>query len=94
MVSVVNDNSVDGTGELLDNLIKKYPIIRKVDNTLPNGFGFAVRLGLDATNGEYVVIVMADASDDPDDIVRAFRLAEQKGRYCIWQPLYERWLIH
>ena len=78
-IVVVNDNSDDGTGELLDNLSKNYPSIRKVDNTPPNGFGFAVRRGLDSTRGEYVVIVMADASDDPDDIVRFFRLAEQEG---------------
>ena len=76
---VVNDNSIDGTTELLDQLITVYPNIRCVDNNPPNGFGFAVRCGLEAAVGEYVAIVMADASDDPDDVVRFFRLAKQEG---------------
>ena len=76
---VVNDNSSDGTTELLDELRTVYPNIRCVDNNPPNGFGFAVRCGLEAAVGEYVAIVMADASDDPDDVVRFFRLAKQEG---------------
>ena len=76
---VVNDNSSDGTTELLDQLSTVYPSIRRIDNNPPNGFGFAVRCGLEAAVGEYVAIVMADASDDPDDVVRFFRLAEQEG---------------
>ena len=42
---VVNDNSSDGTTELLDQLSTVYPSIRRIDNNPPNGFGFAVRCG-------------------------------------------------
>ena len=75
---VVNDNSSDGTTELLDQLRTVYPNIRCIDNNLPNGFGFAVRCGKEAAVRKYVAIVMADASD-ADDVVRFFRIAEQEG---------------
>ena len=42
-LEVVNDNSSDGTTELLDQLRTVYPNIRCIDNESPNGFGFAVR---------------------------------------------------
>ena len=77
-LEVVNDNSSDGTTELLDQLRTVDPNIRCIDNNPPNGFGFAVRCGLEAAVGEYIAIVMADASD-ADDVVRFFRLAEQEG---------------
>ena len=75
---VVNDNSSDGTTELLDQLRTVYPNFRWINNDPPNGFGLAVRCGLEAAVGEYVAIVMADASD-ADDVVRFFRIAEQEG---------------
>jgi len=76
---VVNDNSSDGTTEILDELCTVNQRIRRIDNNPPNGFGFAVRCGLDAAVGKYVAIMMADASDDPDDVVKFFRMAEQEG---------------
>ena len=78
-LEVVNDNSSDGTTELLDQLRTVYPNIRCIDNNLPNGFGFAVRCGKEAAVRKYVAIVMADASDADDDVVRFFRIAEQEG---------------
>ena len=47
-LEVVNDNSSDGTTELLDQLRTVYPNIRCIDNNPPNGFGFDVRYGLEA----------------------------------------------
>ena len=41
------------------------------------GFGMAIRAGLDLFEGDAVVIVMADASDDPEDLVRYHRLLEE-----------------
>ena len=67
----------------LGQLRTVYPNIRCIDNNPPNGFGFAVRCG-EAAVGKYVAIVMADASDDPDDVVRFFRLAEQEGLDAIF----------
>ena len=41
------------------------------------GFGMAIRAGLDVFEGDAVAIVMADASDDPEDLVRYHRLLEE-----------------
>ena len=93
---LVNDNSSDGTIELLDQLRTVYPNILCIDNDPPNGFGLAVRCGLEAAVGEYVAIVMADASDDPDDVVRFFRLAEQEGLDAVFGNRFIKgglWLI-
>ena len=47
-IVVVNDNSTDGTGDVLAALAARYGTLRVIDNAPPNGFGFAVRAGLDA----------------------------------------------
>lgn len=39
----------------------------------PNGFGFAVRCGLEAVRGDCVAVVMADMSDRPVDLVKYYR---------------------
>ena len=52
------------------------PRVRCVRNEAPNGFGFAVRKGLEAFRGDAVVIVMADGSDDPRDVVLYYRVLE------------------
>ena len=62
---VVNDNSGDGTERILATLNAADPCVRYINNTPPNGFGFAVRRGLVDFRGDAVAIVMADGSDDP-----------------------------
>ena len=72
-VIVVNDNSSDGTQAVIAELTAADPCIRTVDRSPPNGFGRAVRSGLDAVTGDVVVIYMADASDHPQDAVAYYR---------------------
>ncbi len=77
---VVNDNSKDNTIEVITELQKEMPTLRTVFNSPPqNGFGFAVRKGLESYSGDCVAIVMADMSDSPEDLVKFYRtLVEQK----------------
>lgn len=83
-ILVVNDNSQDGTEQLLKDLSRKIKQVRYVNNPPPNGFGFAVRCGLDNFTGDCVAIVMADLSDRPVDLVRYFRKMET-GKYdCVF----------
>ena len=72
-VLIVNDNSTDRTREVLDGLSSKFAAVRYVNNTPPNGYGHAVKAGLKTFRGECVAIVMADGSDDPEDLVRFYR---------------------
>ncbi len=69
-IVVVNDGSADATVEEVQVRCAADPGVRLVHNQGPHGFGYAVRCGLDAMIGDAVAILMADGSDDPDDLVR------------------------
>lgn len=75
-ILVVNDNSQDRTEPVLVDLRSEIPTLRHINNAPPNGFGFAVRAGLAAFKGDAVAIVMADASDRPEDLVTYYRKIE------------------
>jgi dolichol-phosphate mannosyltransferase len=82
-VLIVEDNSTDGTLMVCQQLSIAYPQVRYVQNQPPNGFGFAVRKGLAEFRGDAVAIVMADASDDPEDLVTCY-LKLQEGYDCVF----------
>lgn len=75
-VIVVDDNSSDGTGEVVAGVAAGDGRIRCIRNRPPNGFGYAVRAGLAAFSGDAVAIMMADGSDDPGDLVLYYRVLE------------------
>jgi dolichol-phosphate mannosyltransferase len=75
-IVVVDDASGDGTASVVAGLAADNGRIRCIRNPYPNGFGFAIRAGLDVFAGDAVVIVMADGSDDPSDLVLYFRVLE------------------
>ena len=82
-ICVVNDNSRDRTEEILKDLAARIPFVRYVNNAPPNGFGFAVRKGLESFAGQCACIVMGDLSDAPDDILVYYR--EMKaGAECVF----------
>lgn len=76
-IVVVNDNSSDATGEILDGLAAANDRVVPVLSHYSGGFGHAVRAGLDNYTGDCVAIMMADNSDSPDDLVRYFALLEE-----------------
>ncbi len=75
-ILVVDDGSTDRTGEIVAAMAADDPGIRAVRNDGPNGFGFAIRRGLDEFSGDAVAIVMADLSDSPEDLVAYYRVLE------------------
>lgn len=80
---IVNDNSIDDTGQTVDDLKASYPEINLVHNPMPGGIGRAIRCGLDSISGDAVAIVMADLSDSPEDVVRCYRKLEE-GWDCVF----------
>ena len=82
-IIVVDDGSSDSTWSILLELGKKIPVLRPVQNPEPHGFGRAITKGLDSMNGDSVVIMMADESDDPRDVVRYWRKL-QEGYDCVF----------
>ena len=83
-ILVVNDNSSDRTEQILQDLRTEVPELRYVNNRPPNGFGFAVRCGLAEFRGDAVAIVMADLSDDPQDLVKFYRTMVDGGYDCVF----------
>lgn len=82
-ILVIDDNSTDDTAAVLASLAASLPQLRYRLNELPNGFGFAVRCGLDHFAGDCACVVMADGSDDAGDIVRYYR-AMAAGAECVF----------
>ncbi len=75
-VIVVNDDSEDSTEAVVSTIGEANPRVRCHRSHYERGFGMAIRAGLDVFEGDSVAIVMADASDDPEDLVRYHRLLE------------------
>jgi dolichol-phosphate mannosyltransferase len=78
-ILVINDNSKDNTLAILESLTTEIPTLRYVTNNPPNGFGYAVRKGLTNFQGDCVAVFMADMSDDPNDLVKFYRLMKSEG---------------
>jgi dolichol-phosphate mannosyltransferase len=72
-ILIVNDNSRDGTERVVRELMADDPDVRLVNRRPPGGFGRAVRSGLDEVTGDVAMIVMADCSDHPSDVVAYYR---------------------
>lgn len=70
---VTNDNSKDNTLGVLQELQKEIPTLVFETNKGPNGFGYAVRYGLERFSGDCVAVFMADMSDDPEDLVKYYK---------------------
>ena len=71
-ICVTNDNSKDNTLGILQTLAQEIPTLVYYTNTGPNGFGYAVRYGLERFSGDCVAVFMADLSDDPEDLVKYY----------------------
>ena len=74
-IVVVDDGSGDGTLEIVERLSADGDV-RAFRSHYARGFGHAVRAGLDRFEGDAVAIMMADASDDPRDLVLYYRVLE------------------
>jgi dolichol-phosphate mannosyltransferase len=88
-VVVVDDHSADGTADAVTRAAAAWPSVRCVPNLRGPGFGNAIQTGLEAFRGDAVCIVMADASDDPDDIVAYWRAIE-RGYDCAFGTRFTR----
>ena len=69
-VIVVDDASTDATASVVEAIAAEDTRVRYHLSHNPPGFGLTVRAGLDLFENDAVAIVMADGSDDPDDLVR------------------------
>ena len=76
-------HSKDQTENILKQLMLEVNSLRYITNPGANGFGYAVRLGLENFSGDCVAIMMGDLSDSPDDLVK-FYSKLQEGYDCVF----------
>jgi dolichol-phosphate mannosyltransferase len=82
-ILVINDHSTDGTEKQLKALVQQASHLRYLQNTHPEGFGYAVRKGLENFSGQVACLVMADLSDSPQDIFEYYERMK-KGAECVF----------
>lgn len=82
-IVVVEDGGTDRTWDILGQLESTVSPLRAVRNPGPYGFGRAIIRGLELATGDAVVIMMADESDDPGDVVRYWAELNQ-GWECVF----------
>ena len=82
-IVVVDDGSQDRTWAVLQELKASVPTLAPVKNKGTHGFGRAVTCGLKHMKGDACTIMMADASDSPDDAVRYWRTLNE-GWECVF----------
>lgn len=76
MLVVYDDKSRDKTLEILSKL--KVPNLRIIHQPKDKpGFGTAMIIGLNAAKGDVLIPLMADFSDNPDDIVKLVKKIEE-----------------
>ena len=88
-ILVVDDGSTDRTAKIIAGLAETDGRVHYVRSPFPNGFGFAVRAGLERFSGDAVAIMMADGSDDPGDLLAYHGLLEA-GYDCAFGSRFVR----
>ena len=78
-IIVVNDGSQDGTVEVTRELSKTLPMLRLIDLNPNRGKGGAVRAGMLAARGQYVVFADADQSTPITEVDKLLAKMETEG---------------
>jgi dolichol-phosphate mannosyltransferase len=75
-VLVVYDFDEDPTVPVIDRLAAEFPTIRGLRNDLGRGVLNAMKAGIGASNGGYILISMSDGSDEPHIVDSMVALAQ------------------
>ena len=82
-VVFVDDGSTDRTWEIINEMKNRITVLKAVQSPPPHGFGRAIIAGLDEMQGDAVVLMMADESDDCRDVVRYWQ-GLNSGYDCVF----------
>lgn len=88
-IILVDDGSRDDTVHIVSSVAAVRDNVRLVENPGPHGFGLAVRYGISHATGDAIAIFMADASDDPADLVTYYGKL-QEGFDCVFGSRFVR----
>jgi len=88
-ILVINDNSTDGTAQVVEAFARDDAAVRLINREPPSGFGRAIRAGLGFVTGDVVILCMADESDDPRDVL-AYYHKILEGYDCVFGSRFIR----
>lgn len=74
---VVNDGSADGTAVVVEDFLRDHPEVRLISYPLNRGKGYAVRQGVLASRGQYVLFSDADQSTPMREVRKLLKALEQ-----------------
>ncbi len=77
-VILVDNGSRDHTGKVLEEKLPDYPFARSIRVDVNRGYGYGILQGLKACRGEFIGWTHADMQTDPADLIRAFRIIENR----------------
>src|SRR6185437_2094934 len=89
-ILVTNDNSKDDTEKIIQDIMQRVPTLVCFTNPGPNGFGYAVRYGLERFTGDCVAVMMADLSDDPEDLVKFYHKMMEGNYDCVFGTRFSK----
>lgn len=78
-IVVVNDGSKDNTAKVTDELSRTYPAVRLINLNVNRGKGGAVRTGMLAARGRYVLFADADQSTPIGEVDKLLEKLEREG---------------
>lgn len=78
-VVAVDNGSTDRTGEVLENLSRRYSSVKPLRVETNIGYGFGVLTGLGACQAPWVGVLAADGQVDAEDVVRLYEGAVAAG---------------
>jgi dolichol-phosphate mannosyltransferase len=76
-IILVNDQSPDAAWDVIKSLAIKDPRIKGIDLSRNFGQHAAITAGMDACNGEWVVVMDCDLQDQPKEIVKMYEKAQE-----------------
>ena len=88
-IVVVDDGSSDRTWPLLMQMQSSVAELKPLQNSGEHGFGRAIVHGINNSSGDAVVVFMADASDDPTDVVRYWNVLNE-GYHAVFGSRFIR----
>ena len=81
-ILIIDDNSPDGTGEIVKNLIPSFPNVHIIERPGKMGLGTAYNTGFQwalEKGYTYIYEMDADFSHDPNDLVRLYNACNKDG---------------
>jgi len=74
-VIVINDGSTDNSKRILEDNNRFYDLL--INNEINKGKGNAVKKGIEAANGKYIIFQDSDLEYDPNDFVKFFNIIDK-----------------